>query len=105
MYNDVNIDVNIDTRAYHGAAVNTSFLCTHAHTTGGADIKNKAHSTDFHLKIRIGTRMYMDMLPVFTLLRLSVLREHIEPVQYNFTRETQAWDDTRATLMKEASLP
>eukprot|EP00041_Stephanoeca_diplocostata_P009169 m.139563 g.139563 ORF g.139563 m.139563 type:complete len:506 (+) comp17632_c0_seq1:223-1740(+) len=71
---------------------------------GGADMKSKAHSTDFHLKIRVSTKMYMDRLQVFSFLRLGELRDRVEPIQYNFSRETMPWAKVLAVLRAEADV-
>lgn len=38
---------------------------------GGAALRSKAHSSDFHLKMRVATAMIKDLLPVFTLFDLQ----------------------------------
>lgn len=52
----------------------------------------KAHSLNWHLKIRVATDMFSYMLPVFQLINIHKIKDTIEPVKYNFTRETLPWD-------------
>ena len=69
---------------------------------GGATMKSKAHSTDFHLKIRISSKMYTDLFPIFTLFDFGKIRREVEPVMYNFSRETVPWAQIRPVIMEEA---
>ena len=71
--------------------------------SGGASRATKSHSSHFHLKMRIATEMYKSKLPVMTLFDLNALRTNLEPVRYNFSRECMSWDDTLATLLKDAA--
>ena len=69
---------------------------------GGAAKKSKAHSTQFHLKVRITTEFYLHRLPVFAALNYAAIESKVEPVQYNKSRETVTWADVRAVLEREA---
>ena len=69
---------------------------------GGASTASKAHSSDFHLKMRIGTRMYTDQLKVFRSFDFKQVCEKVEPVAYNVSRETLPWPTIKQTLLEEA---
>ena len=70
---------------------------------GGATMKSKAHSTDFHLKIRISSKMYTDRFPIFTSFDFGKIRREVEPVMYNFSRETVPWAQIKSVIMEEAT--
>eukprot|EP01116_Phalansterium_solitarium_P005005 TRINITY_DN1625_c1_g2_i1.p2 TRINITY_DN1625_c1_g2~~TRINITY_DN1625_c1_g2_i1.p2 ORF type:complete len:279 (-),score=107.82 TRINITY_DN1625_c1_g2_i1:133-969(-) len=70
--------------------------------SGGTQRGNKAHSSHFHLKLRVSTKMTPDRLPVYQLFDLGALREAVEPVRYNFSRTTLPWNEVYPLLMQDA---
>eukprot|EP00041_Stephanoeca_diplocostata_P027328 m.750340 g.750340 ORF g.750340 m.750340 type:complete len:109 (-) comp23157_c0_seq7:395-721(-) len=68
---------------------------------GGASRQQKSHSSHFHLKMRIASGMLLQRLPVHALLDLDVLRQKVEPVKYNYTRDTVPWDEVKALMEKD----
>ena len=70
---------------------------------GGAAMKSKAHSTDFHLKMRIGSRMYRGKFAIFGSFDFERIKQRVEPVMYNCSRECMPWQEIKAVLIKEAS--
>lgn len=69
---------------------------------GGGSMRAKSHSSHFHLKIRIATRMYTDVVPALAVLPLAAMRESLEPVRYNYSREATDWAQTLAALQADA---
>jgi hypothetical protein len=69
---------------------------------GGASMKSKAHSTDFHLKIRIPTLMYSTKFAIFGTFDFEAIKRQVEPVQYNCSRECLGWPDIKTVLLSEA---
>jgi hypothetical protein len=69
---------------------------------GGASMKSKAHSTDFHLKMRISTKMYLAKLPIFGTFDFDNVKSKCEPILYNFSRTCVSWEETRQILLDEA---
>eukprot|EP00040_Diaphanoeca_grandis_P021223 m.113039 g.113039 ORF g.113039 m.113039 type:complete len:192 (+) comp28238_c0_seq1:54-629(+) len=67
--------------------------------TGGTRSANKSHSSHFHLKMRIATGMLVQRLPIHGLLDVDVMRRSVEPVKYNYSRETIPWAEVK-TLME-----
>jgi len=70
---------------------------------GGASQQTKAHSAHFHLKIRVASQMVLDRMPAMQLINLPALRAAVEPVRYNFSRETKPWEEVFALILSEAS--
>ena len=68
---------------------------------GGADRFSKAHSSHFHLKIRIATRMCEDAVMVLRLMDFARLRSELEPVRYNYSRESMTWEEVLALMKKD----
>ena len=68
---------------------------------GGAGQGNKAHSSHFHLKMRIATAMLVQRLPIHGLLDVDKLRRDAEPVRYNYTRESGPWADVKAQMQAD----
>jgi len=69
---------------------------------GGLAAETKGHSSNWHLKIRVATQMVTHLLPVFALLNITALRTQLEPVRYNFTRETLPWEDVYKQILNDA---
>eukprot|EP00040_Diaphanoeca_grandis_P028886 m.168101 g.168101 ORF g.168101 m.168101 type:complete len:478 (-) comp31492_c0_seq1:171-1604(-) len=69
--------------------------------TGGANMKSKAHSTDFHLKIRISSKMYVETLPIFKNFDFNRIKAEVEPVKYNVSRDTLPWADIKKIIQSE----
>ena len=67
---------------------------------GGADKHSKAHSSHFHVKIRVATRMYEDAVGVLRLVDFGRLRTELEPVAYNYSREAMG-RDAAERMMRE----
>ena len=63
----------------------------------------KAHSSHFHLKMRVPVQFLHDKMPVYGLLNLAHMQEAVEPVKYNFTRETHPWAEVREQIMADAA--
>lgn len=73
--------------------------------SGAAPTTSKAHSSDFHLKMRVATGMVKDRLPVLGLFNFDAVRTRVEPIRYNFSRENMSWPDVKAILLTETSGP
>jgi len=69
--------------------------------SGHAPRASKAHSSDFHLKMRVATAMVRHLLPALTLFDLDKARREVEPIAYNFGRENSTWAEVRAVLLSE----
>lgn len=69
----------------------------------GISMQNKPHSTCWHMKIRIATRMYTSLLPVMNMFDLRQLSTGIDPVRYQYNRELSSWSDVKRQLLLEAS--
>ncbi len=69
----------------------------------GVATAHKAHSTVFHLKVRLPTAFYVASLPVLQALDMDRLLA-LDPVRYNFGRACVAWSDVRATLAGECDV-
>lgn len=61
----------------------------------------KAHSLNWHLKIRVATSMFSYVLPVFQLIDLQRVKDTVEPVKYNFTRETLPWEEVWTQILAD----
>ena len=70
---------------------------------GGASMKSKAHSTDFHLKMRIGSRMYRGKFGIFNSFDFERIKQRVEPVMYNCSRDCFPWAEIKTILFSEAS--
>lgn len=68
---------------------------------GNISFQNKSHSKHWHLKMRIATGMYIQKLPILNLFDFSSAKEKIEPVQYNYSRETVTWESVLKVLESE----
>eukprot|EP00727_Mastigamoeba_balamuthi_P006342 m51a1_g2328 hypothetical protein (221) ;mRNA; f:513217-513879 len=64
---------------------------------------SKAHSSHFHLKIRVATQMVIDHMPALKLVNLQALRTGLEPVKYNFERKTLPWDEVYQQILRDAN--
>lgn len=69
---------------------------------GGANRANKAHSAHFHLKMRIGTAMMTRYLPVLGMFDFGRVREQVEPVRYNYSRQTASWGETLDAIKRDS---
>ena len=68
---------------------------------GGADRHMKAHSSHFHLKMRIATGMYLDAVKVLGLVDFAYLRKELEPVRYNYSRESVSFEVVVEMMKKD----
>lgn len=68
---------------------------------GNVSRSNKSHSRHWHLKMRVATGMCQEKLPILKMLNLNNAREKIEPVKYNYSRETVTWDDIFRVMKDE----
>ena len=73
-----------------------------ARSSGALGMGCKAHSSNWHLKIRVPTSMCAAYLNIWKLLNISDLRTTVEPVKYNFTRETLPWKTVFEQLLQDA---
>lgn len=94
----------IDREQYHYTGLGERESTEAFVRAGGADQASKAHSSHFHLKMRISTAMCLDVLRVLRLVDLARMREALEPVRYNYSRESLGWDAVLA-LMRADALP
>lgn len=60
-------------------------------SAGGVAMSSKAHSSHFHLKMRIATAMYRQRFPVLQLFDFDALRAGVDHVRHNYARETHPW--------------
>lgn len=74
-----------------------------ARAGGAVGTETKGHSSNWHVKIRVATQMITHLLPVFGLLNISALRTQLEPVRYNFTRETLPWEEVYRQILSDAT--
>lgn len=70
-------------------------------TQGNIHRANKSHSRHWHLKMRVATGMCQEKLPILKMLNLNLAREKIEPVTYNYSRETVSWDEIFKIMLDE----
>ena len=73
-----------------------------ARSSGALGMGCKAHSSNWHLKIRVPSSMCAAFLNIWDLLGIRSLDKLIEPVHYNFTRETLTWDAVYEQLLRDA---
>ncbi|EGD72693.1 hypothetical protein PTSG_04422 [Salpingoeca rosetta] len=66
------------------------------------DRASKAHSTHFHLKMRIATEMYKDKFPVLQLMNFDSMRRTLDHIKYNYSRTTVPWDRVKAQIQHDA---
>lgn len=69
--------------------------------SGQLSYSSKAHSTHFHLKIRVATGMYKERFPVLQLVDFDKLRECTDHVKYNYRRETVSWAEVKAMMERD----
>mmetsp|Transcript_8010 Transcript_8010/g.20576 ORF Transcript_8010/g.20576 Transcript_8010/m.20576 type:complete len:233 (+) Transcript_8010:862-1560(+) len=69
---------------------------------GGCANMNRSHSSHFHLKMRIATGMYMQRFPVLSLFDFHKVRQVVEPVRYNYSRDTVPFSDVMQQIMADA---
>lgn len=65
--------------------------------------RNRSHSSHFHVKMRIATEMYKQRFPVLNLFDFDVLRQRVEPVGYNYTRETVSFDTVMMQIRQDTA--
>jgi hypothetical protein len=63
-------------------------------------LHNKGHSMNFHVKMRIGTAMYVDQMPVMRLLSVGALKG-LDPVRYNYSRTGVSWARVLQQIRRE----
>jgi len=63
---------------------------------------NRSHSSHFHLKMRIATGMYKQRFPVLNLFDFDMLRQMVEPVGYNYNRETVSFEKVMRQIQEDA---
>lgn len=47
--------------------------------------------------------MIVAHMPIYELLNISLMREVVEPVKYNFSRQTMSWDQVYQILLAETA--
>ena len=62
----------------------------------------RSHSQHFHLKMRIATRMLIDLFPAARLVDIELLKARLEPVQHFFSRECVSYEDVHTLMKKDA---
>eukprot|EP00043_Microstomoeca_roanoka_P009752 m.92976 g.92976 ORF g.92976 m.92976 type:complete len:231 (+) comp14683_c0_seq1:89-781(+) len=65
-------------------------------------MSSKAHSTHFHLKMRIATEMYKDKFPVLQLMDFDRMRRTLDHIKYNYSRHTVPWDAVKQQMQRDA---
>lgn len=65
------------------------------------DTLTKAHSGHFHLKMRIATRMMIDLFPAMRLLDINLLKTRLEPVQHFFSRDCVSYADVCSMIAND----
>ena len=94
---------NIANETYHYTTL-ADRQATDAFTQrGGASQRQKAHSSDFHLKIRIPTALYKGHISILHLFDFDHFREAAEPIRYQYSRVTVPWTDIATLLRQEAA--
>ena len=69
---------------------------------GGTSQQSKSHSSNFHLKIRVGTEVYKHKFPILKIDDLmGKLKQKAEPVHYNFSRKSESWEVVLCSLKLE----
>eukprot|EP00048_Salpingoeca_helianthica_P024365 m.31828 g.31828 ORF g.31828 m.31828 type:complete len:515 (-) comp9346_c0_seq1:30-1574(-) len=68
----------------------------------GVGVQSKAHSTDFHLKIRVPTLLCRNTLSILHLVDFARMRTDLEPIAYQYSRDTLAWDQVLPLLLQDA---
>lgn len=63
--------------------------------------ETKSHSSHWHLKMRVSTKMCTDILPVMGMLNIEQVKATIEPIRYGYSREGEAWDAVYLRMLKE----
>jgi hypothetical protein len=61
----------------------------------------RAHSENWHLKIRISSQFYKDKLPIMQFVRLDELRSSMEMVKYQFERQVVSFNEIMEMLKSE----
>lgn len=69
--------------------------------SGGTSSANKAHSSHWHLKIRVATAMCCHLLPIMNTFNLRLLSQTADPVIYNYSRECVGWESVRTAMEAE----
>jgi hypothetical protein len=69
----------------------------------GIGLQSKAHSTDFHLKIRVPTLLCRNTLSILHLVNFARMRTDLEPIAYQYTRETVSWELALPSLLRDAT--
>ena len=72
---------------------------------GGVGASMKAHSSHFHLKMRVATGMCKERMPVLRMFDLDKARQMLEPVRYTYSRETISYEDVMKLIRRDAALP
>ncbi|EDQ86423.1 uncharacterized protein MONBRDRAFT_10958 [Monosiga brevicollis MX1] len=91
----------IHAEAYHYTSLRERQATDAFVRAGHAPRTSKAHSSDFHLKMRVATAMLRDRLPALSLFDLDKARREVEPITYNFSRDNVGWPDIKAVLLTE----
>ena len=67
------------------------------------DNQNRGHSMNFHLKMRIGTAMYLHQMPIMRLLNVSELKD-LDPIRYNYSRSGVSYEEIMKKFKQEVGL-
>lgn len=70
--------------------------------TGGVSASSKAHSSHFHLKMRIATEMYKAKFPILQIIDFDTMRCSVDHVRYNYSRENQQWEQVKPEMLEDA---
>lgn len=65
--------------------------------------RSKAHSSHFHLKMRIATQMYKDKFPVLQLMNFDSMRQTLDHIKYNYSRPTVPWERVLQQIKADAT--
>lgn len=91
----------ISNEGYHYTSLKERNETESSVSKGDISFQNKSHSRHWHLKMRIATGMYTQKLPILNLFDFNSAKEKIEPVKYNYSRETMTWESILEILESE----
>ena len=71
----------------------------------GFQAKNRSHSHDFHMKIRISTQMLVDKMAIYQIVNLQSIRRELEVLRYQFEgRELLSYDAVMKIIQNDFDL-
>ncbi len=92
---------NIAGESYHYTTLAERLKTDEHARQAGVPLQSKAHSTDFHLKIRVPTLLCRNTLAVMQLVDFPRMRTELEPVAYQYSRETLTWEQVLPLLLED----